>query len=59
MMGQDSMLTVEQAQTRVLKPFASLEVERIPILGAFNRVLGGDVAARMDIPPCANSAMDG
>lgn len=53
------MLTVEQAQTRVLKPFASLEVERIPILGAFNRVLGGDVAARMDIPPCANSAMDG
>nr|HID14680.1 molybdopterin molybdotransferase MoeA [Anaerolineae bacterium] len=53
------MLSVEEALERVLGEFHPLEPERVPILEALGRVLAEDVYADMDIPPCANSAMDG
>ncbi|MFL7793967.1 MAG: gephyrin-like molybdotransferase Glp [Anaerolineae bacterium] len=53
------MLTVKQALKRVLSAFHPLEPERIPILEALDRVLAEDVRAGEDIPPHANSSMDG
>jgi molybdopterin molybdotransferase len=54
-----SMLIVEQALERVLSAFNPLEPERVNILDALGRVLAEDVRAREDIPPLANSSMDG
>jgi molybdopterin molybdotransferase len=53
------MLSVEQARERVLSGLSALPAESIPILSALGRVLAQDVEATYDIPPYANSAMDG
>ena len=53
------MLSVEEAQERVLRQLKMLEAESVPILSALWRVLARDIAAGYDIPPHANSAMDG
>jgi len=53
------MLSVEEAQERVLSAFEPLGTERVPILQATGRVLTEDVYADTDIPPHANSSMDG
>ena len=53
------MLSVEEALEQVLKEFHPLEPERVPILDALGRVLAEDIYADMDIPPHANSSMDG
>ena len=55
----EPMLSVEEALERVLKAFHPLEPERVPTLGALDRVLAEDVYADVDIPPHANSSMDG
>ena len=54
-----AMLSVEEALARVLSHFHVLEPERVPILDALQRVLAEDVHADVDIPPHANTAMDG
>jgi len=53
------MLEVEDAVARFLSHFKPLEPERVPVLEALDRVLAEDVVAGMDIPPLANTAMDG
>jgi len=53
------LLSVEEAQERVLALVRPLEPERVPILEALGRVLAEDVCADMDIPLLDNSAMDG
>lgn len=53
------MLGVEEALARVLAAFEPLPPERKPILEALGQVLAEDIFAEMDIPPLANSAMDG
>jgi molybdopterin molybdotransferase len=53
------MLTVEEAAERFLSHFKPLELETVLIQEALNRVLAEDIAAPMDIPPLANTAMDG
>ncbi len=53
------VLSVEEAQELVLGFFERLEPERVRLLEALGRVLAEDVYARVDIPPHANSAMDG
>ncbi len=53
------MLKVEDAVARFLSYFHPLEPEQVPILDALDRVLTEDVIAEMDIPPMANTAMDG
>jgi len=57
--GLYPMLSVEEALERVLSYFHTLEGERVPILEALGRVLAEDVYSDIDIPPHANSAMDG
>jgi len=53
------MLGVEEALGRVLSAFQPLPSERIPILETLGRVVIEDVFADMDIPPLANTSMDG
>ena len=53
------MLSVEEAQARVLREFHPLEAEQVAILDTLGRVLAEDVRADMDLPPHANSSMDG
>lgn len=53
------MLSVEEAREQILAFFHVLDPERKPILDALGQVLAEDVEGRFDIPPLANSAMDG
>jgi molybdopterin molybdotransferase len=55
----EPMLSVEEALERILGAFQPLESERVPILETPSRVLAEDVYADVDIPPYANSSMDG
>jgi molybdopterin molybdotransferase len=54
-----SLLTLEEAQRRVLERAAPLPGELVPVAGAAGRVVLEDVLARVDLPPFASSAMDG
>jgi len=53
------MLSVEEARGRILDMFQTLESERKPLLDSLGQVLAEDVVSTLDIPPMANSAMDG
>ena len=53
------MLTVEEAQARVLEEVPLLEREDIPLAEAHGRILREDVRATADVPERDNSAMDG
>lgn len=53
------MLTVEQAQSRILEPLSPLPVESVPLAEALGRVLAEPVIATRSQPPADNSAMDG
>ena len=53
------MLTVAQARERILERIAPLGAEEVPLRQARGRVLAEDVRAERDVPPFANSAMDG
>ena len=54
-----TMISVEEALEHILGHFKPLEPEEVEILEALDRVLAEDVYSDMDIPPFANSAMDG
>ena len=53
------ILSVEDALEKILSVFHPLAEERVPVLKALGCVLAADVYAAGDIPPHANSAMDG
>jgi molybdopterin molybdotransferase len=53
------MISVEEARERILSYFQRLAPEERPILEALGQVLAEDVVAEFDIPPLANTAMDG
>ncbi len=55
----EEMLSVEEARERILSHFSKLESADTPLLESRGRVLDEDLVARFDIPPLANSAMDG
>ncbi|MDP6101843.1 MAG: molybdopterin molybdotransferase MoeA [Dehalococcoidia bacterium] len=57
--GMPYMLSVEEAQERILDMFQALEAERKSLLEALGQVLAEDVVSTLDIPPLTNSAMDG
>jgi molybdopterin molybdotransferase len=54
-----SLLTLEEAQERVLARARLLPVELVPIAQAGGRVAAEDARAQVDLPPFASSAMDG
>lgn len=53
------MLSVEDAGQRILAAFSELPPEPTPLLHALGLVLAEDIVAGFNIPPLANSAMDG
>jgi molybdopterin molybdotransferase len=55
----EDMLTVEEAFTRIMACFSPLGSEEKPLLDCLGQVLAVDVASPLDLPPLANSAMDG
>lgn len=59
MTAPDEMLGVAEARSAILERFAPLESERVSLLDALDRVLAENVAADIDLPPFANSSMDG
>jgi molybdopterin molybdotransferase len=54
-----SLLTLDEAQERVLERARPLPSEPVPIAAAGGRVTGEDAYARVDLPPFVSSAMDG
>ena len=57
--SQDNLTPVETALDYILQHIQPLPGEGIPLIQGLNRVLAQDVAAAEDVPPFANSAMDG
>ncbi len=53
------MISVEEALERILTQITPLTVTQVPLSEALGLVLAEDVVAQEDIPPFANSAMDG
>jgi len=53
------MLSVADAQARILAALTPLRSERVPLAEALGRVLAAPVVSRRTLPPFANSAMDG
>jgi molybdopterin molybdotransferase len=53
------MLSVEEALERILGEIHPLPAVRVPLADALGLVLAEDVVAQEDMPPFANSAMDG
>ncbi len=53
------MISVEEALERILAQITALEDVHIPLSAAQGLVLAQDIIAHDDIPPFANSAMDG
>ena len=51
--------SVEEAQDEMLRHFRALPVEEVPLLSTLGRTLGRPMRADADVPPFANSAMDG
>lgn len=56
---EKAMISVEEAFARIMPHFSVLGPEEVEILDALDRVLADDIYSDMDIPPFANSAMDG
>jgi molybdopterin molybdotransferase len=53
------LLTVAQARDRILSRITVLDAQDTPLMEARGRVLADDVRSDRDVPPFANSAMDG
>ena len=53
------MLSIDEARALVLEAVRPLADEELAVADALDRVLAEDVAATHDVPPFANSAMDG
>ncbi len=55
----DNMISVEEARERILRVFAVLPAIEMPLEQAQGLVLAQDVVATFNIPPLANTGMDG
>ena len=53
------LISVDQALEHILSYIGPLGSQRISIVDALDRVLAEEIVAEIDIPPFANSAMDG
>jgi molybdopterin molybdotransferase len=54
-----TLIGVEEALAEILSHFEPLETERLPILDALGLVLAEEIVSDIEVPPFANSAMDG
>jgi molybdopterin molybdotransferase len=58
-MEPSSMISVEEARERILAYFERLGTERREAVDALGQVIADDVVAPFDLPPLANTGMDG
>ena len=56
---EQDMLSVEEAYQRIMSSFGPLEPVATPILDTLGHVLAEDIRSPLDLPPMANSGMDG
>ncbi len=56
---EQDMLSVEEAYERMMASFSPLDAAETPLLEALGHVLAVDVRSPLDLPPLANSGMDG
>ena len=56
---EQDMLSVEEAYERIMSSFTPLEPVATPILDTLGHVLAEDIRSPLDLPPMANSGMDG
>ena len=54
-----SLLSVAEAQERILSHFQPVATETLQLIKCANRVLAQDITATTDLPPFDNSSMDG
>lgn len=57
--GHEDMLEVEDAFSRIIAHFHPLEPVELPVLDCLGLALAEDITSPLDLPPLANSAMDG
>ena len=57
--GHEDMLEVEDALARILAHFAPLDAVELPALECLGLALAEDITSPLNLPPMANSAMDG
>ncbi len=57
--GHEDMLEVEQAFQRIIAHFDPLDTVELPALECLGLTLAEDINSPLDLPPLANSAMDG
>ena len=55
----EDMLGVEEAYERIMASFSPLEPVEKPLLDTLGQVLAEEILSPLDLPPMANSAMDG
>jgi len=53
------MLSVEEALESILSRISVLGIERVDVMASLGRVLAEPIVSRREIPPWANSSMDG
>ena len=56
---QNILITVDEALTTILEKISPVSTESIPLTSAFNRILAEPIVSQVNVPPFANSAMDG
>lgn len=54
-----TLLSVQEAQQRILTYFSAVSTELVPLDQASQRVLAQDIISPIDLPPFPNSSMDG
>ena len=57
--AEQDMLSVEEAYHRIMASFGPLEPVEMALLDALGHVLAVDITSPLDLPPEANSGMDG
>jgi molybdopterin molybdotransferase len=57
--GEQPLMSVSEAQKRLLSYFSPLNVEKVPLDHSAGRTLAEDIHSAMDLPPFSNSSMDG
>ena len=55
----EDMLSVEDAYDRIMAYFSPLEAEEVEVTSALGQVLAQNIHSPLNLPPLANSAMDG
>ncbi len=56
---EQDMLSVEEAYDRIMASFSPLQPVELPLLDTLGHVLASDIRSPLDLPPAANSGMDG